>query len=86
MGGYGWLQVAMVVTGGYRGCRGVTWVTGVKDGYGWLWVVMGGYGWLQVVMGGHGRVTGVKGGYGSTLNLTLALICCAVFSLYLVAF
>ena len=41
-------------------------------GNGWLWVVTGGYGWYR----GLKESEGVTGG---TLNLTLALMCCAVF-------
>ena len=63
-----------VATGGYE------WLRLVMGGNGWLWEVTGGYGWSK-------RVTGIKGGYGGTLNLTLALMCCAVFFLlYLVTF
>ena len=61
-----------MVTGGYLGYGGYRWLRLVMVGNGWLWVVTGGYGWLTGLKGSHG-VT------GGNLNLTLALMCCAVF-------
>ena len=61
-----------MVTGGYLGYGGYRWLRLVMVGNGWLWVVTGGYGWLRGLKGSH-EVT------GGNLNLTLALMCCAVF-------